>query len=58
MGHNACVLWLGVVLVPYLKRLQFACMNAHSKILKHTDRGGWVQRGHRIHVPLVVGPGA
>jgi hypothetical protein len=35
-------------------RLQFACMNPRSKILKHTDRGGWVENGHRIHVPLVV----
>ena len=35
-------------------RLQFACMNPKSKILKHTDRGGWVKRGHRIHIPLVV----
>ena len=35
-------------------RLQFACMNPKSKILKHTDRGGWVKNGHRIHIPLVV----
>jgi hypothetical protein len=35
-------------------RLQFACMNPRSKILKHTDRGGWVKNAHRIHVPLVV----
>lgn len=35
-------------------RLQFACMNPRSKILKHTDRGGWVKNGHRIHIPLVV----
>jgi hypothetical protein len=35
-------------------RLQFACMNPKSKILKHTDRGGWVQNGHRIHIPLIV----
>lgn len=38
----------------HVLRLQFACMNPKSKILKHTDRGGWVQHGHRIHVPLVV----
>ena len=37
-------------------RLQFACMNPRSKILKHTDRGGWVKNGHRIHIPLVVPP--
>ena len=35
-------------------RLQFACMNPKSKILQHVDRGGWVKRGHRIHIPLVV----
>jgi hypothetical protein len=35
-------------------RLQFACMNPKSQILKHTDRGGWVKNGHRIHIPLVV----
>jgi hypothetical protein len=35
-------------------RLQFACMNPHSQILKHTDRGGWVKNGHRIHIPLIV----
>ena len=35
-------------------RLQFACMNPGSKILKHTDRGGWVKNGHRIHIPLIV----
>jgi len=40
--------------MQHVMRLQFACMNPHSKILKHTDRGGWVQHGHRIHVPLVV----
>ena len=35
-------------------RLQFACMNPRSKILKHTDKGGWVRHGHRIHVPIIV----
>ena len=43
--------------MSHVIRLQLACMNPHSKILKHTDRGGWVQDGHRIHVPIVVPPG-
>jgi hypothetical protein len=40
--------------MQHIMRLQFACMNPKSKILKHTDRGGWVQHGHRIHIPLIV----
>ena len=40
--------------MQHVMRLQFACMNPGSKILKHTDRGGWVKHGHRIHIPLVV----
>ena len=40
--------------VQHIMRLQFACMNPKSKILKHTDHGGWVKNGHRIHIPVVV----
>jgi len=40
--------------MAHVLRLQFACMNPKSKILKHTDKGGWVKHGHRIHIPLIV----
>ena len=40
--------------VKHILRHQFACMNPKSSILKHADHGGWVQNGHRIHVPVVV----
>jgi|AntAceMinimDraft_12_1070368.scaffolds.fasta_scaffold99521_1 hypothetical protein len=40
--------------MQHVMRLQFACMNPGSTIHKHTDKGGWVQDGHRIHIPVIV----
>jgi len=39
-------------------RLQLARMKPGTVINHHQDDGAWVRRGHRIHVPLSVAPGA
>lgn len=39
-------------------RLQLARMKPGTVINHHQDDGAWVKRGHRIHVPLSVSPGA
>jgi len=36
-----------------LLRLQLARMTPGAAIKLHSDTGGWAQRSHRVHVPLV-----
>lgn len=36
-----------------LLRLQLARMTPGASIKRHSDTGGWAQRSHRVHVPLV-----
>jgi len=35
-------------------RLQFARMNPGAWIIPHVDTGKWVQRVHRIHIPIIT----
>lgn len=39
-----------------LVRLQFALMPPGSVIHVHRDMGGYAQKAHRIHVPIVTDP--
>ena len=37
-------------------RLQLARIGPGGGILRHADKGGWVLKAHRLHVPLLVNP--
>ncbi len=39
-------------------RLQLARMGPGGAILRHSDKGGWAQGLHRIHIPLITNPEA
>lgn len=45
---------LGVQDVHKLLRVQLARMQAGSAIQPHSDKGGYAEQGHRIHIPLTL----